>query len=848
MAKYYQKHAQGRGRVGNPDLYAELRAFGRQNQDIVNAAKEHDLRIQQRNDAWDKSQKGVESNVLENRRELQDFENQKFNTRKDAIQKRRDTEVDRLKGESKIAERRARDWQALTPNLAKAVTDVATTGFKLADYHFGHKEYKKKGGLNDLIYSTAALSNDQGIASLEAATLKLEAFRKGDYEALQYAGTRMDYSLPKSQALAARDIKADFEPGVAFRKAEILKLGLRYDETTIEDIWGLMTHEVLDKTGIDINSKEGQEIARMFQSHAYKELLEYVNVRDEGERKLQHESNLNWLEENHQGAAGKEIFHNAILDQMKQNFRYNPRTGAYELKATGEHFTLKDAWSKVITDLSEKDWIQEKGFEYLDKNFIQQELPRENYVSSRKALPVEYGHIKFPEMREVFLKSFNNKAALKRANKKGLLQKSEDDFMEEIDRLTNPEATLREGEVFLDRTDTERGGGFDMIASKCTFAPTEKAKTHCYSKIDYTLSKSNGYSLALHKAIVEAGESGDPAGYVYLVDQIADPTIKKEKQAKYKFATVLLRGGRSFESMNDWSESEVLKKLGGSPTIPGTNKFKKNYKDQTADLNQYLHWYISENIDRLDAPKSEKGFDGNVESFFNSMEKDVSEEFQAEDSKRFPTIPAGGEDSVKGQKGLLFSRMLSGGNVEESPTTMTDYKAVLDKHWIDNSSPLGFYKGNPNQVIGDKIPNIEAVIKSGVLYTPTERLNLVTSIEKGGGMDNVIYIKPDLYELADMHPDWTFRDIVNADLKEQGFKHRLPPDAYTFVKMSGYKGKKPKNRNVNSILFRRNVLTEFEDDPFTRKYLLPWEKPKDVASMNQSAYSYVNGQIISNIL
>ena len=95
MAKYYQRYAQGRGRVGNPDLYAEIRAFGRQNQDIVNAAKEHDLRIQQRNDAWDKSQKGVESNVLENRRELQDFENQKFNTRKDAIQKRRDTEVDR---------------------------------------------------------------------------------------------------------------------------------------------------------------------------------------------------------------------------------------------------------------------------------------------------------------------------------------------------------------------------------------------------------------------------------------------------------------------------------------------------------------------------------------------------------------------------------------------------------------------------------------------------------------------------------------------------------------------------------------------------------------------------------
>ena len=375
MAKYWTPTAKGRKTI-KPDLYEGLRAFARQQKDIVAAAKEEDLRIQERNEQWDKSQKGTESNVLENRKLLQEAKNEKFNTRAKAITNRRDTEVDRLRGEAKIAERRASDWQALTPKLAKAVTDVGTTTYKLADYIFGHKEYKKKGGLNDIIYSTSALANDQGIASLEAATLKLEAYRKGDYEALKWTGDRLDYSLPKSQALFTRDFKANFDQGVAFRKAEIVKSGIRYDDTTIEDIWGLMSQEVLDRSGIDINSKEGQEIAGLFRDHSYKEKLEYVNVRDEGERTLQHESNLNWLEENHQGDAGKEIFHNAILDQMKQNFRYNARTGAYELKATGEHFTLKDAWSKVITDLSKKDWIQEKGFEYLDKNFIQQELPR----------------------------------------------------------------------------------------------------------------------------------------------------------------------------------------------------------------------------------------------------------------------------------------------------------------------------------------------------------------------------------------------------------------------------------------------------------------------------------------
>ena len=87
MAKYWTPTAKGRKTI-KPDLYEGLRAFARQQKDIVAAAKEEDLRIQERNEQWDISKKGTESNVLENRKLLQEAKNEKFNTRAKAITNR----------------------------------------------------------------------------------------------------------------------------------------------------------------------------------------------------------------------------------------------------------------------------------------------------------------------------------------------------------------------------------------------------------------------------------------------------------------------------------------------------------------------------------------------------------------------------------------------------------------------------------------------------------------------------------------------------------------------------------------------------------------------------------------
>ena len=849
MAKYWTPTAKGRKTI-KPDLYEGLRAFARQQKDIVAAAKEEDLRIQERNEQWDKSQKGTESNVLKNREQLQDFENQKFNTRAKAITNRRDTEVDRLRGEAKIAERRASDWQALTPKLAKAITDVGNTTYKLADYILGNKEWNEKdaNGITDLLLQTQIFAVKEGtkLTKQQATQLKLDAHKRGDKVEFDYVSEKERINWARTQELAGNHFKKNFNEIVNFFERDIDQSGFNVTKNNIDEIYGLRAEEIIQQYGFDPSSIQAIEIRRALKNRGSQQKFKIVTLADTEKRKEKFRLNKEHFLGSAEGDVGEAILNSWITDQLEINWTFNPRTNEYDPKPVDDHLKLREATQTVGKVLAIEDRYQNIGGTAGEKLFRQEFYDRK--LPAKEGEKAEYNYKKFPEDWEIYRKAYWDEQKKRANNRKGIVESNGEALIAKVERLTNPDIPLLEGEERINPLDTSEGGGFEKLEKMYKLAPTPAAQSFIGSKMDYTVSKSNGYSLPLHKAIVEAGESGDPAGYVYLVDQIADPKIKKEKQAKYKFATVLLRGGENFESLNAWSESEVIQKLGGSPTIPGTNKFKQNYKDQTADLNQYLHWYMIENIDRLDAPKSEKGFNGNAKDFIRSMKKEVSEEFQAEDSKRFPTIPAGGEDSIKGQKGLLFSRMLSGGDVEGSPTTMTDYKAVLDENWIDNSSPFGFYKGNVNQVIGDKIPNIEAVIKSGVLFTPTERVNLATSIEEGGGMDNVIYIKPDVYELADMHPEWTARDIVNEDLKEQGFKHRLPPDPYTFVKMSGYEGKKPKNRNVKSLLYYRNINTEFEDDPFKRKYLLPHEKPKDVASMNQSAYSYVNGQIISNIL
>jgi len=82
----------------------------------------------------------------------------------------------------------------------------------------------------------------------------------------------------------------------------------------------------------------------------------------------------------------------------------------------------------------------------------------------------------------------------------------------------------------------------------------------------------------------------------------------------------------------------------------------------------------------------------------------------------------------------------------------------------------------------------------------------------GGGAGNYINIKSEIQELADMHPYWSARDMVNEHLKEQGHPHRLPPDRHTLLRWGGYEHKKPKARNVKGIDIYRNYIQALEGE------------------------------------
>ena len=185
------------------------------------------------------------------------------------------------------------------------------------------------------------------------------------------------------------------------------------------------------------------------------------------------------------------------------------------------------------------------------------------------------------------------------------------------------------------------------------------------------------------------------------------------------------------------------------------------------------------------------------------MKDEVSDEFQDKNSKRFPTIQAGGTFSLPGQKTILFANHIEGGSNGQEVQTIDDYKSKMSPylHPVDLHPSLNAYEKT-------RVPNIGDLIANDNILTDDEAVDIVRGIEEGGGVGNYITIKGDIQELADMHPAWTSRDIVNRVLEKKGFKHRLPPDNETLLRWSGYKGKKPRPIDMDNVIFYRNIMNE----------------------------------------
>ena len=802
MAKYWTPTAKGRRKI-KPDLYEGLRAFARQQNDIVAAAKEEDLRIQERNDQWNRSVERTESNVLENRRELQDFENQKFNTRKDAIQKRRDTEVDRLKGEAKIAEKRAADWQELTPILAKSITDVATTGYKLADLHFGAKEWNKRDadGTTDLVLSTQIFAVKEGtkLTKNQAIQLKLDAHKRGDKVEFEYVSERERLNWASAQKRAGNHFKKNKEEIFNFFERDIDQSGFNVTKDNIDEIYSLRAQELVEQYGFDEYSIEAIEIRQEFKNRGYKQKFKIVTNSDAGLRKEKFRIHKEDFLGSAEGEVGEAILNSWIVDQLDINWTFDSRTNEYDFKHVDARLKLREATQTVGKALAIEDRYQNiggrAGLQLFREEFYDRKLP------AKEGETAEYHYKKFPEDWEIYEKAYLDEQKKRENNRKGIQESDSQATIAMIDRVTDPDRNtqLLEGEQFIDPTDTSEGGGFDQIIKIAKSAPTVAARDHAYSKINYTFNKSANYSLERHRDLLEADVSGDAAGYMFLVNQIKHKETRQKYAAKYEDAAIYRDADRSFDTDEAWAKEQVEQKTGSNPSF-GMNQMKGNHSAMVRELRTYLQWYKTNPVNKK---RLKDEFGGDVRDYNDAMEREVSLEFQDKNSKKFPIIELGSAKSLLGQKEILFPQHLSSYvNEKNKPKTMADYRNKLTySDQVDTSH---------YQTPTVRLPNIEDLIKNGDLLTDAETNEILRGIEMGGGAGNYINIKSEIQELADMHPLWSARDMVNEHLKEKGYKHVLPPDRHTLLRWSGYENKKPKARNVKGIDIYRNYIQALE--------------------------------------
>ena len=807
MPKYYQRYAQGRKKVGNPNLYEELRAFGRQSKNIVDAAKEQNLRIKERNDEWGRSKKETESNVLQNRQALQEAENERFRVRTNAIKTRRDTEVDRLRGEAKIAGQRASDLRNLTTTGVKALTDIATTGYQLADYHLGTKEYNEADarGEIDLIYQSQIFKNDKGLVDAGASKLKLEAMRRNDPEAFKWVKDRLNLSWAKGQALTMADINSTFDQAAVLFKRDIVNSGFRYDDTTIDEIWELRAGEMIAKAGFNPKSKEAIEIRKKFRKIALNEKYGYVTQKDQEKLAADEKDNIKWFINNPKGEAGNEILNNLIMDGMEVNWKYDAKTGDYILKPIDEQLKLHDRVQTVGKALVIHDRYQDiggvRGLQLFREEFYERRLPH------REGEKAEYNHEKFKEDWEIYEKAYWEQQTAKNSLKKSALDNSGKATIAMIDRVTNPDAELQEGEEYINPLDTSKGGGFDKIIELANNAPTIEARDYAFSKINYTYNKSAKYSLESHRDLLEADVSGDPAGYMFLVNQIEHKETRERYAAKYENAAIYRDADRTFETDEAWAKEQVEQKTGSNSSL-GKTQMKGNHEKMVDELRAYLQWYKTNPVNKK---RLKEEFNGDVRDYNNAMEREISLDFQDKNSKKFPVIQLGGEGSLLGQQEILFPQHLSS-YIDENhkPKTMADYEKMLKY----SDQVVAAYQSDWENTTTQSLPNIGDLIESGNLLTDTETNAIARAIEMGGGAGNYINIKPEIQELADKHPYWTARDMINAHFKKKGYKHVLPPDRHTLLKWGGYEGKKPKERNVAGIEFFRHVKDALDEEGY----------------------------------
>ena len=653
----------------------------------------------------------------------------------------------------------------------------------------------------DLIYQSQIFINDKGLVDAEASKLKLEAMRKNDPEAFKWVKDRLNLSWAKGQALTMADINATFDQAAALFKRDIVNSGFRYDETSIDEIWDLRAGEMIAKAGFNPRSKQAIEIRKRFRKIALNEKYAYVTQKDQEKRASDEKDNIKWFTNNPKGEAGNEILNNLIMDGMEENWKYNAKTGRYDLKPIDEQLKLHDRVQTVGKTLVIHDRYQDiggvRGLQLFREEFYERKLP---HKQKEKA---EYNYEKFPEDWEIYEKAYWQEQTARNSLKKSALDNSGKAYIAKIKRLVNPEAELLEGEEYINPLDTSKGGGFDKIIELANNAPTTEARDYAFSQINYTFNKSANYSLERHRDLLEADVSGDPAGYMFLVNQIKHKETRERYAAKYENAAIYRDADRTFETDEDWAKGQVEQKTGSNPSL-GKGQMRGNHEKMVDELRTYLQWYKTNSVNKK---RLKDEFGGDVRNYNDAMEREVSIEFQDPNSKKFPVIQLGGEGSVQGQQQILFPQHLSSYIDEKNkPKKMADYEKILT---YSDQVDISHYK-RPTT----RLPDIGDLIKSGNLLTDTETNDIARAIEMGGGAGNYINIKPEIQELADKHPSWTARDMINAHFKEKGYKHVLPPDRHTLLKWGGYEGKKPKERNVAGIEFFRHVKDALDEEGY----------------------------------
>ena len=783
MTKDYKSYEQKSGRFNRRQIGDSTLAIRRQSEAITDALKQNQLRYQQVGKEWIQGEKTKESNEKENRRLLKELDNKEYQNVQDAIQVRKQNEVEALEAQAKEMGERSDywlDWSTTGAlNLAKgskAIADFVQT-------EKGDRAWEKYRQTDDYKARILALSKLTETEDLKIAIDEGVATLVGSYDDSRELKKIRRMGNNQFSIRMAEDVIANKE--LYFRKFEDLlnkELPKDYNHRTARMLWDDYAERLIEGLGINKASTGAEKIRELISTQGTVRAIQKKEQADVLAGTLDINDSLKTLIE-HSGEIGDFEWDKRFESLMNSKMR------AWEAGPNNTIINPKDKNNRHT------DGIRGTFGLLLDNGYFD----GEDYETKLEALLNHKLWTK--DSREILLSGKTNLLQSIRGRFNGI----DDDFYEEV---TKRRAGLKdkrqkeyaaEGQTIITEMNQKIDSGeHDLSTRKGQDKFFSQYGTHSHPDVKTAANRKLFYNPQTHgtykvfQNLKQSAAQGDLPGFLNWYTNL-DQKTQQNYEPMFKELSTLTEGFQGKDIQKDldgWAQGLILGKVskaGGNIGPDSWPKLDPSARDMQGILTSAFNFEFS---------KIAKDESLSAEQKVRNAKEAVEREFSQDDGIGRVT-PA----SESPNNNVIFNSTYRTPSTDQSWTPdkiRSDFSGASE-----DATPFKIYgpggivlKEGTSDSKESKKSKKETYLREAVSHN--ELANFVTNVHQG--TDNIRY--PQNIGVISELTGESKRDIMNKLLVDKGFVPEgtvfIPADTDAIIKKAfEMNGKKFPLKNIN---------------------------------------------------